>query len=125
MITMIDDDGLQRFIVTRCEAGQIITIVCHGTCILLKTRLSDGSLLVAGKPSTRFADSEENLADSFVGSRIQPFRIEEQAKKLQGRNFVVQSRFKAFALRDGNLITGLQQFSGAAAAELVIETPGR
>lgn len=125
MITMIDDGGLHRFIATSYEAGKIIAIVCHGTCVLLKTRLSDGSLLVAGKTWTGFADSEEDFADSFVGSRIQPFRIEEQAKKLEGTNFVVQSRFKAFALRDGNLITGQQQFSGAAAANLVIETLGR
>jgi putative intracellular protease/amidase len=33
--------------------------------------------------------------------------------------------FKPFALRDGNLITGQQQYSGAAAAELVIETLGK
>lgn len=125
MITMIDDGGLHRFIATSYEAGKIIAIVCHGTCILLKTRLSDGSLLVAGKTWTGFAYSEEDFADSFVGSRIQPFRIEEQAKKLDGTNFVVQSRFKAFALRDGNLITRQQQFSGAEATNLVIETLGR
>jgi len=29
-----------------------------------------------------------------------------------------------FAIRDGHLITGQQQFSGAAAAELVIEALG-
>jgi len=28
-------------------------------------------------------------------------------------------------IRDGNLITGQQQFSGAAAAELVVQTLGR
>jgi putative intracellular protease/amidase len=33
--------------------------------------------------------------------------------------------FKAFAVRDGNLITGQQQFSGGAAAELVVQTLGR
>ncbi len=49
MITMIDDGGLHRFIAASYEAGKIIAIVCHGTCILLKTRLPDGSLLVAGK----------------------------------------------------------------------------
>jgi hypothetical protein len=33
--------------------------------------------------------------------------------------------FRPFALRDGNLITGQQQYLGAAAAELVVETLGR
>jgi putative intracellular protease/amidase len=32
--------------------------------------------------------------------------------------------FKPFAVRDGRLITGQQQYSGGAAAKLVIETLG-
>ena len=102
-----------------------IAVVCHGTCILLRTRLSNGDLLVAGKTWTGFADSEEDFADSFAGKRIQPFRIEEEAREIGGTNFVVQARFKAFAVRDGNLITGQQQYSGAAAADLVIAALGR
>ncbi len=125
MVTMIDDTNLHAFVARAYEAGKVVAVVCHGTCILLKTRLSDGSLLVAGKTWTGFADSEEDFAESFVGKRIQPFRIEEEARKIAGTNFVVQSRFKAFAVRDGNLITGQQQFSGAAAAELMIEALGR
>lgn len=57
--------------------------------------------------------------------KIQPFWIEEEAMKINETNFIVDSMFKAFAVRDGNLITGQQQFSGAAAAELVIQTLGR
>jgi putative intracellular protease/amidase len=125
MVTMIDDARLHAFVAGAYEAGKIVAIVCHGTCILLKTRLSNGELLVAGKTWTGFADSEEDYADGFVGTRIQPFRIEEEAKKIDGTNFIVQSRFKAFAVRDGNLITGQQQFSGTAAAELAIEALGR
>ncbi len=48
----------------------------------------------------------------------------DEARKLADTNFVVNARFKPFALRDGNLITGQQQFSGAAAAELVVERWG-
>jgi putative intracellular protease/amidase len=79
---------------------------------------------VAGKTWTGFADSEEDYADAFVGQRIQPFRIEEEAGKLDGTNFVVNSRFKPFAVRDGLLVTGQQQYSGGAAAKLVIEALG-
>ena len=109
----------------RIEAGKIVAIVCHGTCVLLKTKLSNGDLLVKGKTWTGFANSEEAYADAFVGQKIQPFWIEEEAKKLEGTNFVVNSMFKAFAVRDGNLITGQQQNSGAEAARLVIEALGR
>ena len=125
MISMIDDAALHAFVVKAYETGKIVAVVCHGTCILLKTRLANGDLLVKGKTWTGFANSEEAFADSFVGKRIQPFWIEEEAKKIADTNFVVASRFKAFALRDGNLITGQQQYSGAATAELVVQTLGR
>jgi putative intracellular protease/amidase len=125
MVTMIDDAALHGFIAKAYEAGKVVAIVCHGTCVLLKTRLSNGDLLVKGKTWTGFANSEEAFADGFVGQKIQPFWIEDEAKKIEDTNFIVQSMFKPFALRDGNLITGQQQYSGAAAAELVIETLGK
>ena len=125
MVTMVDDAELHAFIARAYEAGKVVSIVCHGTCVLLKTRLSNGALLVKGKTWTGFADAEEKFADNFVGQKIQPFWIEEEARKLDDTNFVVQSMFKPFAVRDGNLITGQQQFSGAAAAELVVATLGR
>ena len=125
MVTMIDDTALHAFVAAAYEAGKVVAIVCHGTCILLKTRLSSGDLLVKGKTWTGFANSEEAFADAWVGRKIQPFWIEEEARRIADTNFVVQSMFKPFAVRDGNLITGQQQFSGAAAAELVIQTLGR
>lgn len=125
MVTMIDDHALHDFVARAFEAGKLVSIVCHGACILLKTRLSTGELLVKGKTWTGFANSEEAFADSFVGQRIQPFWIEEEARKIPDTNFIVSGRFKPFAVRDGNLITGQQQYSGAAAAALVVEALGR
>lgn len=78
--------------------------------------------MVDGKTWTGFANSEEAFADSYVGKRIQPFWIEDEARKLPGTNFIVSGRFKAHAVRNGNLITG--QFSGSAVARLVIEALG-
>ena len=124
MVTMIDNVSLHAFVARAHEAGKIVAVVCHGTCLLLKVRLSSGELLVKDKTWTGFANSEEAFADSFVGKRIQPFWIEEEAKKLPDTNFVVSGRFKAFAVRDGSLITGQQQYSGKAAAELVIAALG-
>ncbi|MEO8107999.1 MAG: hypothetical protein ABI720_11850 [Actinomycetes bacterium] len=59
------------------------------------------------------------------GQRIQPFWIEDEARKPKDTTFITQSLFRAHALRDGNLITGQQQFSGSAAAGLVVEALGR
>jgi putative intracellular protease/amidase len=125
MVTMIDDTALHTFAARAYEAGRILAVVCHGTCILLKTRLSSGDLLVKGRTWTGFANSEERYAESWANTKIQPFWIETEARKLEGTNFITDSAFKAFAVRDGNLITGQQQFSGAAAAQLVIQTLGQ
>ena len=103
----------------------MVAVVCHGTCILLRTRLSNGNLLVKDKTWTGVANSEEKFADTFVGKKIQPFWIEDEAKALPDTNVGVQSMFKSSAVRDGNLMTGQQQYSGAAAAELVVDTLGR
>lgn len=106
------------------EAGKVLAVICHGTCLLLEARLSTGEPIVAGRTWTGFADSEEDFADEFAGQPIQPFRIEERARAMAGTNFIVDSRFKAHAVRDGNLVTGQQQYSGVAAARLVIEALG-
>jgi putative intracellular protease/amidase len=106
------------------EAGKPTAIVCHATSVLLDARTSDGELIVDGRTWTGFANSEEAFADEFVGQKIQPYWIEDEARKLPNTNFVVNSMFKPFAVRDGNLITGQQQYSGTAAARLVIEALG-
>lgn len=125
MITFRGNTSVQSLVARFYEAGKVTALVCHGTCLLLETRLSTGALLVEGKTWTGFADSEEQFADSFVGKRIQPFWIEEEARKMPNTNFVVGPRFRDFAVRDDNLVTGQQLFSGAAAARLVIEAVGR
>lgn len=125
MITFRGHAGMQALVARFHEAGKVVALVCHATCLLLETRVPNGELLVRGKTWTGFADSEEAYADAFVGMRIQPYWIETEARKIEDTNFVVDQRFRPFAVRDGRLITGQQQFSGAAAARLVIETLGR
>jgi putative intracellular protease/amidase len=124
MYTFFNNERLYAFVRGFYEAGKVVGVVCHATCILLNLTLSDGTLLVDGKTWTGFADPEEEYADAFVGQRIQPFWIEEEARKLPNTNFTRGMRFEAFAHRDGRLVTGQQQYSGAAAAKLIIEALG-
>ncbi len=124
MYTFIDNQKLHKFVADFYDAGKVVAIVCHATCVLLKAKTKDGKLLVDGKTWTGFANSEEQFADNFVGMKIQPFWIEDEAKKIPNTNFIVNGMFKPFAVRDGRLITGQQQYSGAAAAKLVIEALG-
>src|SRR5262245_59933600 len=125
MYTFYENDSVHGAIRDFYEAGKPTAVICHATCALLKTRLSDGRPIVEERTWTGFANSEERFADEFVGQKIQPFWIEDEARKLPNTNFIVNGPFKPFALRDGNLITGQQQHSGAAAAQLVIEALGQ
>lgn len=124
MYTFMGNDAVYALVRDFYEAGKVTAVICHATGILLEATASDGSLLVTGKTWTGFANSEEDFADAFVGSPIQPFRIEDRARQIQGTNFIVDTMFKPFAVRDGNLITGQQQYAGGAAAKLVIEALG-
>jgi putative intracellular protease/amidase len=125
MVTFRGNEKLQGLVSRFYEAGNVTALVCHATCLLLDAKLSSGELLVKGKTWTGFATSEEKFADGFVGKRIQPFWIEDEARQIEGTNFVVDQMFREFAVRDGLLVTGQQQYSGAAAARLVIEALGR
>jgi putative intracellular protease/amidase len=124
MYTFSDDERVHDMLASFYEAGTPTAVICHATCVLLQTRLSDGTLLVDGKTWTGFANSEERYVDEFVGQRIQPFWIEDEARKLEGTNFIVAGRFAPHAVRDGNLITGQQQHSGGEAARLIMEALG-
>jgi putative intracellular protease/amidase len=124
MFTFVDNEEVQRVLSGFYDAGKVTGVICHATALLLSARRSDGGLLVEGRTWTGFANAEEQFADDFVGRRIQPFWIEDEARKLDGTNFIVQGPFKAHVVRDGNLVTGQQQYSGAAAARLMIAALG-
>ncbi len=121
MYTFKGNEELMEFFADFYESGKPTAAVCHSTTILTDTQLSSGKYLVEGKTWTGFANSEEDFADQAVGQKIQPYRIEDNARKMSNTTFKVQAPFTPYAIKDGNLITGQQQNSGAAAAKLVIE----
>ena len=114
------------------EAGKVAAALCHGVAILKYARLSNGELLAKGKTVTGFANVEEDFADNAVwdlgflprDKHVMPWRIEDELKRL-GANYVQAGLWRGFAIRDGNLVTGQQNFSGGETAELVIEALGR
>ena len=85
-----------------------------------------------GKTVTGFANVEEDFAENAVWNmnllprdrHVMPWRIED-ALRARGANFIQAGLWRAFAVRDGNLVTGQQNFSGTETARLVIETLGR
>ena len=124
MFTFRNNPDIETAVRHFYETGKPTAIVCHATSVLLDATTSTGERIVTGKTWTGFANAEEAFADNFVGQKIQPYWIEDEAKNLPDTNFIVNTMFKPFAIRDGNLITGQQQYSGTAAARLVIETLG-
>jgi putative intracellular protease/amidase len=124
MYTFVDDERVHALVASFYEAGKVTAVICHAACVLLKTHLASGRLLVDGKTWTGFANSEERFVEDFVGQKVQPFWIEDEARKLDHTNFIVNGRLRPHAVRDGNLITGQQQYSGRPAARLIIEALG-
>lgn len=132
MFTFEQATALHERFVAFYEAGKIAAALCHGTAVLAFARLSNGEPLVAGKTVTGFANVEEDFADAAVWSmgllsrdrHVMPWRIEDRLKVL-GANYVQAGMWRGFAVRDGNLITGQQNFSGEETAKLVVEALGR
>ncbi|MBI3147605.1 MAG: type 1 glutamine amidotransferase domain-containing protein [Betaproteobacteria bacterium] len=114
------------------EAGKVAAALCHGVAVLAYAKGRDGEYLVKGKTVTGFANVEEDFADQAVWSygllprdrHLMPWRIEDRMKEI-GANYVQAGLWRSFAVRDGNLITGQQNFPGEETARLVIEALGR
>jgi putative intracellular protease/amidase len=131
MFTFEGAIGLQRKFVEFHEAGKVVAALCHGTAILAFARLPSGEYLAKGRTVTGFANVEEDFADNAVWSygllprdrHVMPWRIEDRLKSI-GANFVQAGLWRSFAVRDGNLVTGQQNFSGEATARLVAEALG-
>ena len=131
MFTMEKAVGLQQKFVEFYEAGKVACALCHGTAILRYAKLSNGEYLANGKTVTGFANVEEDYADHAVwemnllsrDKHVMPWRIEDELKKI-GANYIQSGLWRGFAVRDGNLVTGQQNFSGAETAKVVCEALG-
>lgn len=132
MFTYEKAAGLLAKFIEFYEAGKIASALCHGVALLRYAKLSNGEYLAKGKTVTGFANVEEDFADNAVWSmnllprdkHLMPWRIEDELKRL-GANFVQAGLWRGFAIRDGNLITGQQNFSGEETARLVVQALGR
>lgn len=121
MYTFRGNHDLEKLFADFYESGKPSAAVCHSTTLLLEAKKSNGELIVKDKTWTGFASAEEEYADQAVGQKIQPYRIEDEAKKIANTSFKVAAPFSSYAITDGNLITGQQQNSGAAAAKMVVD----
>jgi putative intracellular protease/amidase len=131
MFTFEKATDLHRKFVAFYEAGKVACALCHGVAVLRYARLSNGEYLVKGKTVTGFANVEEDYADNAVwemkllsrDKHVMPWRIEDELKKL-GANYMQAGLWRGFAVRDGNLVTGQQNFSPLETVDVLVRALG-
>ncbi len=112
-----DSAGLQQIAREIWEAGGIVSAVCHGYCGLLNVRLSDGSLLVAGRRVTGFSWTEEILAGV---AKHMPYNAEVEMKQRGALYRKAWVPLVSHAIADGRLVTGQNPGSAKATARQVV-----
>lgn len=123
MFQFREHDDVKRAVLAFFDAEKPVAALCHALAGLLDVKRSDGSYLVEGRTVTGFANVEEDFVDEAAGVAVMPYRIENELRA-RGANYIQAGLFKAFAVRDHNLITGQQQYSGERVAQMVIATLG-
>lgn len=97
--------------------GGVVGAVCHGPAGLLAAKRPDGRPLVEGLRVNAFTDAEEEA----VGLTEEvPFLLETSLRSL-GARFEGGPNFQAYAVRDGQLVTGQNPTSSARVAALLLE----
>lgn len=116
LVDLASDPQTARVLSEFARSGKPVASVCHGPASLLGAMLADGRPFVRGKKLTAFSDAEEKAAklDALV-----PFSVEQRLKSL-GAEYTQGPNFAAYALADGNLITGQNPASSAKVAALLI-----
>ena len=107
---------LKKVIQETYERKAVVGAVCHGPVSLLNVKLSNGTLLLAGKNISSFTNDEEaNYALADV-----PFELETALTK-QGAIFHKAAPWQAYSIADGNLVTGQNPASAKGVAETMIK----
>jgi putative intracellular protease/amidase len=97
-------------------AGKPVAAVCHGPAALRHAKARDGSPLVRGRSVTGFTNTEEaavKLTD------VVPFLVEDMLKQ-NGGEFSRGADWQAYAVTDGNLITGQNPASSESTARALV-----
>lgn len=113
-----DHPGLQELSRHIFEQGGVVSAVCHGVVGLLNVKLSDHSLLVRGRQVTGFSNIEEKLAEL---DKVVPYLTENELVARGGLYCKAEEPWAAFAIADGQLVTGQNPASGRLVAQKVLQ----
>jgi putative intracellular protease/amidase len=95
-----------------------IAFVCHAPAALKSVKNADGTPLVKGKKVTGFTNTEE---DAVQLTSIVPFLVEDMLTE-NGGIYSKKEDWAAYAIQDGNLITGQNPASSELVAEKLLES---
>jgi putative intracellular protease/amidase len=98
------------------ENGGVVAAVCHGPAALTTLRLSDGSLLIAGRNLTGFSNAEEKVTGA---QDALPFLIQTELAH-QGAGYTSAGILEPYVVTDGRLVTGQNPVSAGAVAEAAL-----
>lgn len=98
------------------QAGKPVALVCHAPAALKNVKAKNGEPLIKGKKVSAYSNSEE-IAGKTTDET--PFPLEDMLKE-KGANYVKGEDWKAYAVADGNLITGQNPASAELVAEKII-----
>ncbi len=95
-----------------------VAFVCHAPAALKDVKNTNGSPLVTGKKVTGFTNTEE----AAVGlTEVVPFLVEDMLNE-NGGIYSKKEDWAAYAIKDGNLITGQNPASSELVAEKLLES---
>jgi putative intracellular protease/amidase len=98
------------------NANKTIAFVCHAPAVLKNTTKKDGTPLVKGLKVTGFTNSEETASGLI---KVVPFLVEDMLTK-NGGIYSKGADWSAYAIEDGNLITGQNPASAKLVAEKLL-----
>lgn len=101
-------------------ANKPVALVCHAPGVLRHVKTPAGRPLVEGRAVTGFTNTEE---DAVELSDVVPFLVEDTLRALGGL-YSKGADWGSYVLRDGQLITGQNPASSAAAAALLLTQIG-
>lgn len=98
-------------------ANKPIAFVCHAPAALRHVKNAQGDFLVKGKKVTGFTNEEEEAVQL---TEVVPFLVEDMLIE-NGGLYSRGKNWEAYAVQDGNLITGQNPASSALVAEILLK----
>jgi putative intracellular protease/amidase len=111
-----NDAGVTKAVEQAFADNKVIASVCHGAAGLVSAKRGDGKSILDSKRINSFTDAEEAAAGL---TSVVPFALESRIRSL-GATFEGAANWQAFAVRDGNFVTGQNPQSSELVAQHVL-----